>query len=301
MDGLLNKRIIIELIIMTFQEKVKKHLCEYKNKKFHYTGNGVWKHNGKETPLKYAFKAPLKGEKHPDADLNLISSYKDKFLQYEKNLKNKIKRHIYFHHMNSSQAMCFNFFYPLFAEKKLELITNFLGYTNETIDYTSTCFEKESEVEGNERRSTNFDFYFKTLSGKKIYLEIKYTENEFGKVQPDEDHKEKYTNIYSHHLDSVADKYKSQQKFLENYQIMRNIININKNSYVVFIYPAANEKIKYQAELAKREMLLETFKEHLKLVEWEQLFETARNQITKPELMSQFEEFGEKYLPKSIF
>jgi len=291
---------------MTFQSKVKDYLSDYKVKRFPKKENGVWKRNGKETTLGYAFKAPLKNEAHPDSDLNLLEPYKNDFLKYEQSFKGKykIKRHIYFHHLNSSQAMCFNFFFPLFKDRKLDLITDFLLFQGETIEYDTVCFEKESKVEGKDRRSTYFDFYFETKSGKKFYFEIKYTENEFGSAPKDKgnnklfdlEHLEKFENVYSQHLDVLTEKYKSKESFLSNYQIMRNIINVSENSHVVFVYPKDNEKVRKQAEIAKKEMLQKPFDKHIHLAEWNELYEAIKTSVKCPILEEQYKEFWDKYL-----
>lgn len=287
---------------MKFQDKVKKHLSEYKTKRFPKTEHGVWKRKDKETPLSYAFKTPVKSES-ADSDLNLLESYRKDFLKYEQDGRCKIKRHVYFHHMNSSQAMCFNFFYPLLNERKLELITDFLKLTGESIKYETACFEKESKVEVKSRK-TYFDFYFETVSGKKFYFEIKYTENEFGTAPKDkedtkkydQEHIKKFEDIYKPHLSVIADNFKSQQAFLGNYQIMRNIINVSENSYVVFVYPTNNDKVRQQAEKAKKEMLRKPFDKHIYLVEWDELFEAIKSKVNEPKLIHQYKEFGEKYL-----
>lgn len=40
--------------------------------------------------------------------------------------------------------------------------------------------------------------------------------------------------------------------FLNNYQIMRNILNINNNSYGIFIYPRDNKAVDKEALEAKQ-------------------------------------------------
>lgn len=155
--------------LRNFQTSVKQHLGSYKKDKLGNLQCGKWRDNF------YAHILPQKEEK-----LNIIDKYRNDFYSSE---YSKINFHKYFHHLNSSQAMCINFFYPLIKEKSLESVLNCMKINGE-INYTSDdiCFEKESELDKYEGRSTNFDFYIKLKSGVQLYFEIKYTENGFGKA-----------------------------------------------------------------------------------------------------------------------
>lgn len=269
-----------------YRKEMLNHLKDYKKVNFPNTQNGTFKN------IKYEYILP-KEEKY----LNLIETYKDDIIK-NKSFK-KIKPHTYFNHLNSSQAMCFNFFFPLYIEEKLELVTNFLGIENEEVNYDSVCFEKngiENFKNNNVRRPTNFDFYFETKSKKKIYFEIKYTENGFGKGY-DKDGKleEKFNNVYSRLLSPLNETFHSEKKFIENYQICRNLIHItDKNSFVVFIYPKNNERINKDTVKAK-EILKNEFKDNLISETWENLFKSINSSVTEDELKKQLAQFENKY------
>jgi len=281
-----------------FVTKVKCHLAEYKNSMFSGSENGEWVRKGKTTPLNYAF---IQDER----EMNFISQYKvpftqSKFWKEEKDKikgEDKIKPHIYMHHMNSSQAMCINFFYPLLIENQLDIILAFLKIENEEVDYESACFEKLSEKDGTrKRRPTNFDFYFKTMSGKEFFFEIKYTEYEFAKVKEDEEHREKFNNVYSQLLTPIRKEYQLMSAFLANYQLMRNLIHIDENAYVVFLYPAENKKVRLDAEKAKNKIVEEEYQSHVHPIEWEPLHAYITPKAANiPLLKDQMEEFKLKY------
>lgn len=100
-----------------------------------------------------------------------MASYRTELTNYIETAK----IHLYqdFHHLNSSQAVCLNFFYPFIEENQLPLLLDILHIKNEDIELSE--FEKViSRAEG-----TNFDFYIKLKSGKQIFFEIKYTEDGF--------------------------------------------------------------------------------------------------------------------------
>lgn len=279
---------------MKFGQNIKTHLSTYKVSKYPKFKNGNWR-NDSSKELKYAFTKN-------DQDFNIIEYYRDEFLKSDFN--KKIKRHIYFNHLNSSQAMCINFFYPLIVENKLNLITEFLEFSNEIIVYNTVAFEKLSHIDSiNGHRPTNFDFYFETESGEKFFFEIKYTENGFGKAPKDKsnkkifdkEHTDKFISVYNNNLDSVNSEYHSVDKFLSNYQIMRNLIHVGNDSYVVFLYPSGNEKIKRQAIEAKERFIVSPLGGNFFTKEWENIYDYVINCSKGTKLNSQLTEFGNKY------
>ena len=276
---------------MNYQEKVKLHLGEsYKNKYLNEDKKGVWKRKGKE----YFFSHILPKDSWK---LNLLPLYREYLLDYID--KNKIKLHLYFHHLNSSQAMCLNFFYPLIKEMELDVVLKAIGIENDSIDYKSCCFEKKSEVEKRMQkkyRPTCFDFYIETKKGKKIYFEIKYTEQNFGKAKPDDIHKGKFDDVYKKNLNSIDEKYQDRCKFLENYQILRNVICVSKDSYVVFLYPNNNTTIERQANHAKSDIVKEHLKNNVINLTWEKLLCVTEENIKNENVEKQIDDFREKYI-----
>ena len=284
---------------MDFYDEIISHLIDYKKRKFPDLHNGYWTKSNPPKELEYAFTPD-------DQDKNLIKYYYEDFSKSI--FKLTIKQHMYFHHMNSSQAMCINFFYPLFAENRLGLITDFLGFSQDIIAYETVAFEKISVIDSiDKRRPTNFDFYFETVTGKKLFLEIKYTEYDFGKAPKDstnhklfdKDRIEKFTTVYKNHLSAIKPKYQEMNMFLSNYQIMRNLIHIGDNSYLVFIYPEGNEKIKQGAQKAKNEIVTDRLVSNFFAIEWEDIFKYVQKNVYESKLISQLNEFADKYFINS--
>ncbi len=268
---------------MNFQDKIKKHLSKYKSDNFPGLANGQWKNNKKY------YSHILPEENKFD---NLLPSYKIEFDGYLKN--HYIKLHSDFHHLNSSQAMCFNFFFPLYYERELEVITNLLGLKDETVNYDTVCFEKKGLEAKFGRRPTSFDFYFETKSGKKIHFEIKYTESGFGNAKIDTN---KFEVVYSKFLKSISSTFHSPEQFFANYQILRNLIHIGDTSYVVFVYPKDNKGVSKGADKVKLIFLTPSFHVHFFSATWESLFAYVSNSIVDNKLKSQFVAFKDKYLP----
>jgi len=269
---------------MDFTENIKNHLSKYKEIYFPKLENGIWKNNKK--PYSHILPESSKFD-------NLLEPYRIELENYISN--HKIKPHTDFHHLNSSQAMCLNFFFPLFKENKLELVTEFLGFKNEKVIYESVCFEKDGlEIKFGSRRPTSFDFYFKTISNKEFHFEIKYTEGEFGNAKLDID---KFNKYYSKSLKSINTDFQKAESFFKSYQILRNLIHIDDNSFVIFIYPNENINIKKSADKVKTEFLVPKFHNNFFNVHWRNIFKNIAEKNDKENLIKQFVEFEKKYLP----
>lgn len=249
---------------MNFKAKVIKHMERYMADTLKITEKGLYHHEGED--LLYAHILPKE-----KSDYNILESYRSSYIAY-RSMK-PITLHKYFHHLNSSQAMCINYFYPLLKEKRLDVILSLLGIPGKPV-YESACFEKESMIEGKNTRNTNFDFYMETTEGKKVYFEIKYTEDDFAKNKMDVEHQVKYLRTYDNLVKeslAIAEDARNEAFFLQNYQVMRNLLHIDADSYVVFVYPEGNKVIGHSAHIAKSEMLNEGWKDHLILLTWEDL------------------------------
>lgn len=270
---------------MTYRKTVIAHLEKYKNENHKDIPNGIYRGNSRDHIFQKNFQ-----------ENNLLEIYRSDLLESE--LYNIQKLHTYFNHLNSSQAMCFNFFYPLYHERKLELLLNFLEMPNEKVNYKSICFEKDG-IDGDysiNRRPTSFDFYLKTETGKEIFFEIKYTEAGFGKAKDDHEHQTKFAEVYSKYLHCLNSKFHSRTMFFENYQICRNLIHISENSYVVFLHPSKNKSICKGAEKAKSEIVIDKYSNHFYPVTWEELSEFVMKSVQEEKLSKQFIEFNKKYI-----
>ena len=257
-----------------FQDDRKTKLSTYKTTNL-TTEQGHWR------DLPYDHILPV-GQQ----EKNIISAIRDDFWTYYKGTD--IKLHQYFHHLNSSQALCFNFFFPLFHYDK-----RFLTYVLHRIfevaptfktskdnldklfsiknDTASDRFAKELEDEFllnnafltcefekilDTKEATNFDFYVQRQNGHKVLFEVKYTENEFGKTVSDEMHINKYDTIYRPRLEKLLrPEFLNQEFVFKNYQVVRNLSYIDDLTTVVFLFPEANQDLKGTADLISKILL----------------------------------------------
>lgn len=99
---------------MTYADWRKSSLVAYKQKKWPEMAPGIF--NSREKTYEHILPAG-------DEKLNIIAPYRDEFYLSHSD----IKFHPSFHHLNSSQALCFNLFFPLMHENKLDWLTDLLG------------------------------------------------------------------------------------------------------------------------------------------------------------------------------
>lgn len=278
---------------MDFDSKVKQRLEKYKKARLGVSQKGLY--NGK-VYNGYDYILPKELQ-----NLNIIETYRKEFFEYLECLENekRLKLHQYFNHLNSSQAMCFNFFFPFIFEDKIAYLTNLLQIDGTKID--ECTFEKVI----NDKENTNFDFYMEFPSKRKALFEIKYTENGFGSTIDDSRHKNKYEQIYKEMIkDKLNQEYiDNREEFFNNYQILRNIsyLNKNNNDFVIFIYPRENLKLKSQLDEVLGKMINKSYLNNIKVFTWEDLIYKVEQELRTSNpipyrLLSNLELFKEKYL-----
>ncbi len=210
------------------------------------------------------------------------------------NTNNNIHLHQYAHHLNSSQMMCINFFAPFISRNQSATLLKLLGMPNPHCGISEFEFE---HIEGT-REKTNFDFFLKTNDGRKVFFEIKYTEQEFSRsTKANKDSKKRRWNeIYSlatannpHFKGLVEDD------FYRDYQIYRNLFYVaNPSDFVFFIVPKANTAL---VEQLKDLHISSTLKGNTKFLFWEDLnFAAVQEYKSNKSLHDYFVKFGEKYM-----
>lgn len=272
---------------MNFQEKVQNTLGVYRKEKLGIQEAGFFRYRGKDLLKEHIL--PKKFSSH-----NIIQYYRSAFYSSP---SSKITLHKYFHHLNSSQALCINLFFPLIFEEKLDLVLHMLDIPS--LKPMESCFEKESELELGGGRKTNFDFYIQLSDKTKIYFEIKYSEEEFGKAKNDEEHRVKFAKTYQPLLknnDFINNEYHEMTSFFNTYQIMRNFCHIDDNSFVVFVYPKANQKIHLQTQSAHENMLTDKGKSKFKVLPLETTIDEILRLVQSTRLQEHYKEFKVKYL-----
>jgi hypothetical protein len=85
--------------------------------------------------------------------------------------------------------------------------------------------------------------------------------------------------------------------FLAHYQILRNLVHLDSSSYVVFLFPSANDTVRKQATGGVEKALTAAGKKRVKLVFLEDLTAFLEERCQSQALGFYYREFRRKYLP----
>lgn len=275
---------------MSFRNLACDHLAQYKVDVLGLKEDGKFHHRGKD--IAKAHILPLINKK--SSELNILPECRNQFFASD---YAKIKLHQFFHHLNSSQALCINLFYPLIVEKVLTLFFKFLHIQPGT--HLDPRFEHESELE-NAIRRTSFDFYIQDEDMAKVFVEVKYTEAGFASAKDDEEHREKFHATYlplveaSHFLRPVC---RDWETFRKHYQILRNLVHIGDTSHVVLLFPAANKVVKREAAYARDHLVTSKGAAKLKIVYLDEFVSFLETECVGNNLDGYYQTFRAKYLP----
>jgi hypothetical protein len=278
---------------MNFRDLACEHLSQYKVNVLRVQENGVFPYRGQNKLISHILpREPIDHRKE-----NILEKYRDKFWNSNE-AKEMKKLHRFFHHLNSSQALCINLFYPLIAENALNLFSRYLGIEHGVILHN--IFEKKSDIEKAARR-TSFDFYVQFTTANIIYVEVKYTEHGFGRAKNDDEHKDKFRDTYLPVLlkksSFLVRDCQEEQFFLKHYQILRNLVHISDTDNVVLLFPSANTAVKEEAEYAKEYLLTNAGRAMFKIVFLEEFVSFLKDQCKGTSLDGYYQDFSKKYLP----
>lgn len=270
-----------------YQSEIKKHMKEYKLERLGVTENGIWNKNGKEYPHILP-EALLK--------LNLLETYRKEFWAYFDRREPQIKLHHDFHHLNSSQAMCFNLFFPFLNDdvQGIPCLVSALGLSDGAAEIATFEFVPIPS------EGTNFDFFIRFRSQRKAHFELKLSEESFGSAQNDEHHNQKFESIYK---PKVADRflpgYCDAGHFFKNYQVMRNIwhIDLNSSDLLFFILPRRNTLLEEPAKYIHA-CVKEPYRDHIRVIFLEDLVSEIEKNVPDghDRMATHFLLFREKYL-----
>ena len=267
---------------MNFERAAKAHLAIYRREYLRVTEDGVYRK--KEYPHVLPECA---------RDLNILEEFRSDFFKWYE--ESKVKLHNGFCNMNSSQAACFNLFFPPAKLKKNRILFSLLGINNDSVN--EWAFEK---VE-NTNEGTNFDFYVRCKSEKQIYVEFKYTENEFGSVTRNDRRLKKLESFYKPALkEKVALKYLDEFCFFAHYQVLRNLVYFcpTRGDRVVFMYPKNNARLGFLPKILDDIIPSKKIRDLVSVRYLEDAVNDALKAVDKKDdrLCRHFEQYRGKYL-----
>lgn len=282
---------------MSYSHELKKYLGEYKGKRMPGLPNGAWRSNW------YPHILPSAEYKQ-----NILAPLRNEFWNWFGKQQPEIKRHQDFPHLNSSQAMCFNLFYPFIADgyALMPILQGILRLPGKRIE---AVFEKVFTDGFYTGENTNFDFYLESGGGPIAFFELKLSESEFGtatkrKEDTVEDYRSKYTNKREkYHRESlthlVDEEWLEFDAFTKNYQLLRNISYLGRNAQaqLFVIFPKANKSL-LRGEMILRKIIALKLSERVTIYHLEDLLDAilASSAMTNPKTAEHFREFKVKYM-----
>jgi hypothetical protein len=205
-----------------------------------------------------------------------------------------------FAHLTSSQAMCFNLFYPLVLDRDWAraFVQGVLGLKDAAPK--TLAFEYAEDPE----EGIHFDFFIELDSGSKgggkLYLETKLCELGFGATELDERHRDKLARVYAPRLSSLVDpKWLEPEAFFRRYQLLRSLCYLDKPQNLLFIVlPQANDSL-CRALQVLPEITEGALKDRVRLLYLEELVAKLKPLMRGRDeaLKAHYREFEEKYLP----
>ena len=211
------------------------------------------------------------------------------------------KKHHGYHHLNSSQTMCVNFFAPL-VQDGCKLLSKFLGLLlSEDIKIAYYEFEYTDKTNHGD---SNFDFYCRDEKGHNYFFEIKYTEDGIEKSsKPKDSSDENLLRIFDRKYRASVEADGSQLKIdeplvfmKEHFQAFRlmSCANSVKGDYCIFLTMEGNEKT--EKELAESLPFAKSAK-YIKSWHWESVVESVLEYTrSDSELIGYYMDFKRKYL-----
>jgi hypothetical protein len=265
-----------------YQTRIKRHLATYKRNRLGVAEDGLWRGNGQ--PYGHILPKSLR-------KLNILEGIRAEFWDFWKSTGSKL--HEDFHHLNSSQAMCFNLFFPLMLKSTgSSLLPRILGLGSEPV--IDTAFEKIPD----RQEGTNFDFYAELGSGRRVFVEMKLSEADFGSAEADARHLGKLQDIYAARLKGkVSDAALIPKTFFKNYQLLRNIsfVDATRDDLLLLVFPRANTALATGARFVE-EHLTSVLRRHVSVLYIEEILAQILGTLKAPSLQAHYGAFQEKYI-----
>jgi len=271
---------------MTYQRTLKAHLAAFKVRELAIEDPGIFRYRDRDVPCDHILPWQHSERNLTDLARPLVQTYERK--------DPGLKRHRYFHHLNSSQAFAFNLFFPYFSgpESGASALLRALGQAAELMSWIPEAIPDKAEA-------SNIDAIWRTSDGCTTFCEVKLSETGFGKAVADERRlrklAEKYQPVLKNHVEPQA---LSPEVFFESYQFMRNVwhmIHDPANS-LVFLLPRGNRGL-WTALQHLMPLVVESTRNRIRAVAVEDLLRDLSNDAACPEYLRAYAgELGTKYV-----
>lgn len=277
-----------------FSREMRDWMGIYREKVLERTDSGTWRN----LPYPHILSATDSAE-----GFNLIKGIRPAFENYAE--RNHIQLHRDFAHLNSSQALAFNLFFPMLPTSESELKWGAPERISALLDQPLRKLKRaEFEKILNLEERTNLDWWGEFDDGGQLFCEVKFTESGFGKAtSPSTDYRGRIERIYRPMLEGVIEPRLLDDLtwFKANYQILRNLAHLGVSNSsdldrVLFVLPARSPAYGHLDDFLKR--FLEPAIGHRVIVkDLESWTETLLASATSDEERLHWSELRKKYCP----
>jgi hypothetical protein len=194
-----------------------------------------------------------------------------------------------FHHLNSSQAMCWNVLMPALV------MVGGLQQLGAAMGTPSPIEAMDFEAIPDQVEFTNFDCVLQLEDGGIVYVEAKLTERGFGGAAKNDQRELKRTGLYTPRLlGKVPPELLEESAFFASYQLLRNLSHLKTAAdRLVLLVPRASAGLVRQAE-SFCELVLPPWRTQVSVVFVEDLIERLATQAEGLARLH-FEECRRKY------
>jgi hypothetical protein len=220
---------------VSYQEQLKKHLGQYKKTFLGIDADGEFVKAGKRKLYRHILPIADKWRNlFPEA-----LSVRDHSPGF--------RFHHLFHHLNSSQALAINLFFPYFnggIESKTVLL-DALGSGGSLLTWSLEDVPDAAE-------NSNVDATWTTSDGTKTLCEVKLSELGVGTAANDAEHRKKLRETYAPRLRGhLKPESLEEVPFFSGYQFYRMIWHMihSENNRLVFLLPRANDSLRKSLEI----------------------------------------------------
>jgi hypothetical protein len=287
--------------MISYEERLRAHLAKYKFRVLRVLESGAWRGARTGVLAKRPYILPPEQQR-----LNILAPFRERFWAEldAASGERRLRLHRDFAHLTSSQAMAFNLFYPLVADRDWAraFLQGVLGLKDAAP--RTLAFEYAEDPE----EGTHFDFFIEldagsnsgSRGGGKVYLEAKLCELGFGAADLDERHREKLAKVYAPRLSALVEpKWLEPDAFFRRYQLLRSLCYLDKPESLLFIVlPRANEPLRKALEVLP-DITAGALHNRVRTLYLEEVVEKlpallrGRDEVLK----AHYREFAEKYLP----
>lgn len=270
-----------------YPQSLLTHLETYKREVLGIDEPGIFEYRGREIPKDHILQE--------DAwNLNFLHGIRGQSAALLDCDGKPIQWHRFKHHLNSSQVMAVNLFQPLLTSPfGLEILAAVTGVESPTADGTGFEFVPDSE------EGTNIDFCVAGKDGKKLFVEVKLSEADFGRAKNDEKHREKFADLYLPRCQGrvLLEPGKEWEEFRHDYQFYRNALFADADTRIWFLIPGVHRSLIQRAERCL-EKLTEEIRSQVRIVRMGELFAGIVSRTSGDRtLTTHYEAFRRKYRP----